>query len=1032
MKPISVLTKLFFFLLLVVQAQGQSLYQDAKALVEATRMLEEKGYDLQDSAAMEAYSRMIAILYEYDNPMSPEFSHSKLAKLPYRYMDNPRIPDLIPLDSLTIALDSTHLDFIRTFREQSDSLRQAPRERMVGLLRGEYGSSPAEYLSVSRALREYSIPPVETQVALAEMAQESNQNVHNGLVNSQAIIEGLFQFVLERAQEEVVINFMERFLTKDVVEYEDLFPTVVEQFRDPGQTYSNSFIQRVRDAFYEDLQMLSVRLPSIILSEERFDVLKEDPLIYNLLAVYSIVGMAQNGLPLEEILPLTFRNLYENYYQTEKKANFLTAETPTDSPEYQELVRLSRECVNLITDIYLELEDGEAQIMNGIEETTEEEGISYPDFALELQPAYNLDMLFGTDTAEVFRLNLLPYLLEGRLDTAYILRFRNVGAYDRYFGEDRSPEEWRAAGLDLVRNLNGTWFSDLSIDQILSNWTNDLTTFKMVYDQWKMDLQPNTIEAVYQNLEVRRQSLQKTILATKDFWEPQLTGNQGLAFDMLAAIIDDGYQDIVDFLVGVQGLDLSEAQLQALGMRTISPEAETQKLIDVEDRLYLLNDKLASQFPEQQSDSPVQQYLSGKESAHPYAGVLDMIDLLSKDLEAMGHQLDTVKQVSAPSEMRIMANAQPMLGLTETLTHLMYCLRSGSSEPGQKWITKAELDTLFNNPALNNAYLGLLYQRLCQVQHVRRISPEGLARLVQLTVGDLPYLLNPTVVDTLNENGQLNFYYTSAFIVNTLNRVLDIPLIVDPATPDQVYPLSETDPTLDSLAELSNMVLDLIYYLNIGDHRHAMTAAIRLFILMEGLNPDGSIHEFLSKYGYFIADLVDAETGDEVQSLLEGIADPPGSSRLKRQKKLTVGLNAYLGGSVGRETWDGSTLSATDQFISIAPTMPIGITMSGRIGNGLKPPSFSLFLSLLDLGSILSYRSDDSPFGDYKFTYKNMFKPSLQIHWNIPDSPFYIGVGGQIGRQYIENPLGDEINLRSTRFFFNFGVDVPIKTLFTK
>ena len=1032
MKPLSLYCTLCFLLLLSFQSRAQSLYEDAKSLVAATQVLEETNFDLQDPASMDAFSTLMAILYEYDNPMAPEFSSDRLAQLPYQYLENPRIPDLLPLDSLAGLLDSTQLEFLLAFQSASNSIHQAPRERMVGLLRGDYGSSAAEYLSVSRALREYSIPPIETKVALAQMAKESNQNVQNGLVNPQAIIEGLFKFVLERAQEEVVINFLERFLTKEVVPFEDLFPSVVEQFKDPGQTYSNSFIERVRDAFYEDLQLLSVRLPAIILNEERFAALQEDPLVYNLLAVYSIIGMAQNGLPLEEILPLTFRNLYENYYQTQKKVNFKAAEVPVDSPEYQELIRLSRECVDRIKAIYLDLEDGEAEIMNDISEITLE-GESLPEFASALLPAYQLDMIMGNDTTADFRLNMLPSLLAGHLDTAYILGFRNVHAYDKFFGEERSPEQWRAAGLELAHNLNGTWFSDQSIDQLLRDWVTDLTTFKMAYEQWKIDLDPGSLEQTFQELDTRRQALLNTIQETRSFWEPNLNGDQGLAFDMLAAIISGDYQDQLDLLQTVANMGLSEDQIQALGLlNTVSPEAETQKLIDVETRFLELNDKIAAAFPDQQTGNPLHAYLFEKKGAHPYAGILAQIDILGKDLKALSRQLDTINRISAPSEIRIMENARPMLGLTESLTHLMYCLRSGSSDPEQKWITKAELDTLLNNPALNDAFLGLLYQRLCQVQHVKRISPEGLARLVQLTVNDLPYLFNPPRTDTLNENGQLDFYYTSAFVVNTLNRVLDIPLIVDPAFPDLVRPLSETDPTLDSLAELSNMVLDLIYYLNIRDHRHAMSSAIRLFLLMESFRPDESIHEFLSKYGFFIADLVDAETGDEVQSLLEGIADPPGSSRLKRQKNLTVGLNAYLGGSVGSETWNRSISSVNDQFISIAPTMPIGIAMSGRLGNGAKPPSFSLFLSLLDLGSILSFRGDDSPFGDYKFTYKNMFKPSLQVHWNIPDSPFYLGVGGQIGRQYIENPLGDEVNLRSTRFFFNFGVDVPVKTFFTK
>ncbi|MBK8491347.1 MAG: hypothetical protein IPL49_10780 [Saprospirales bacterium] len=192
---------------------------------------------------------------------------------------------------------------------------------------------------------------------------------------------------------------MERFLTKEVVQYQELFPTVVEQFNDPGQTYSNSFIERVRDAFYEDLQMLSVRLPSIILSEERFAALQEDPLIYNLLAVYSIVGMAQNEVPLEEILPITFRNLYENYYQTQKKVNFMVAEAPSDTPEYQELVQLTKACVDRIKEIYLALDEGESEILTGINQIVLDdptgEGISTPGFASTLLPAYNLENAHG-------------------------------------------------------------------------------------------------------------------------------------------------------------------------------------------------------------------------------------------------------------------------------------------------------------------------------------------------------------------------------------------------------------------------------------------------------------------------------------------------------------------------------------------------------------------------------------------------------------------------------------------------------------
>ncbi|MBK8491348.1 MAG: hypothetical protein IPL49_10785 [Saprospirales bacterium] len=113
----------------------------------------------------------------------------------------------------------------------------------------------------------------------------------------------------------------------------------------------------------------------------------------------------------------------------------------------------------------------------------------------------------GNDTAADFRLNLLPSLLAGHLDTAYVLGFRNVQAYDKFFGEERTPGQWKAAGLELARNLNGTWFADNSIDQILRNWADDLTTYKMAYEQWKMDLIPGSLERTFQELDGHREVL---------------------------------------------------------------------------------------------------------------------------------------------------------------------------------------------------------------------------------------------------------------------------------------------------------------------------------------------------------------------------------------------------------------------------------------------------------------------------------------------------------------------------------------------
>jgi len=1025
MKPFIPLFTLLLSFFLSVQMQAQSLYQDARTLVAASRVLERSGYNLQDSASVEAFSTMMAILNEYDNPIGLDsFSNSRLAKVPFRYLENPSIPDLLQLDSLNGLLDTVNTGFVRQFRWHADSLQDAPRRKMVELLRGDYGDSPAEYLSVSRALRRYSVPPVESLQTLEQMAGQSNQNVRDGIVNPQALIQGLFQFVLRKAQEEVVVNFMERFLKKEVVSYGDLFPTVVEQFNTPGFSYSHSFIGRVREAFYEDLQLMSVRLPTILLNEGRFQKLQEEPLVYNLLAVYSIVGMAQNEVSLDEIMPITHRNLFENYQETEKKLNFILADSLTRSPHYGELLRRAQNSIDLIKNIYLDLEQGEYEITSGVDSILQESpGIPAPDFSYLLKPAYNLDVIMGSDTTTDFRLNLLPSLLAGHLDTAYVLKFRSVDAYDKFFGTDRTPEQWRAAGLDIARRLSGTWYSELSIARIFRNWTSDLTAYRQEYDRWSREQDPQKLTEAMKKLEKDRLALSEVIGQTKTFWEPALEGNQGLAFDMLEAIIS-GTLDPNDIQVRIAQRKYGKEGFLANNRR---------KLLDVEQRLVQLNDKIGEANPGPQTGNPLQSYLFNKTSHNPYTEVHQKIDLLEENLDSLDALLVRLDQELAPREVKLMKNARPLLWLTETLTHLFYCLRS--ADPVEKWITKAELDTINNDRQLRNAYLGLMYQRMSQVQESTAVvNPEGLAQLVQSTVGDLPLVLLPPPPDLAPKGADMRFFNSASFLVNTLNRLLEIPLLTDPANPRLVRPLREINPNLQNVGEISKMVLDLTYYLNVADHRHAMSSFLRLFLRVENFEKESkSVHNFLQEYGFFIADMVDAQNSMEIESLLNGISASPGSSRLKRNEDLTVGLNAYLGVNYGMEHWSSTNPDVDEKFSNLAPTMPLGVALSWRIGKASKhPQSFSAFLSFIDLGSILTYRAGGLDIGRDKITFKNMLKPGIQLHWNLNKTPFYVGAGAQTGPVYRESNGGDEISLRSTRLFLSFGVDVPIKTFFVK
>ncbi|MBK9014719.1 MAG: hypothetical protein IPM82_11925 [Saprospiraceae bacterium] len=120
---------------------------------------------------------------------------------------------------------------------------------------------------------------------------------------------------------------------------------------------------------------------------------------------------------------------------------------------------------------------------------------------------------------------------------------------------------------------------------------------------------------------------------------------------------------------------------------------------------------------------------------------------------------------------------------------------------------------------------------------------------------------------------------------------------------------------------------------------------------------------------------------------------------------------------------------AKKNFYSLAPTMPVGISLSGLFGK--KETSLSVFASFLDVGAFLSYQPTSVDSAEVDFTFKNVFKPGVQLHWNIKKSPFYLGLGWQYGRQFI-NVQGQAASVGGNRYFIGFGVDVPIKTLYQK
>ena len=1070
--------QLFLFIfsfLFTINGISQHLVSDVNRLMAALDTLETYHGQPVNKTVITAAAEVLSILYHYDQGMAPENGALEPWDQIYAdYQKNPLIQELIP-DSLILFPDSIMFKIERKAQIKVSNFKKAPRQKILRQLHQQEVSDPADYFSVQRSLVQYQSPAISQEKLLMDIGNNGHPNVQSGLLGAEAaIITGLFEFILERAKDEVLVDFLDGLLNEKAPELQLLFPSVNAEFQGQQFTYSSSLINRLRGAFFEDIQMLSVRLPRLMLEDDYFGVLQGDPVAFNFLALYSMIGLAQQEqLGLEDIVPMTHRFIYDNYIEREKEVNFLIAETCADSSDYQKLINQSSFLVRQINSIFLGFDSIQNNLMESVRRYEGQfcaDSSNCPPAPLAADfldyQAYSLQKILGSSTDQGFSLMLLPQLLQGEMDSTTAARLNLLADYDRFFAQPHSPIQWKSAGLELTKRLSDPWYEDLSITDMLSHWRADLAAYRLAVQHWQATVDSAGAFAQQQaKADAELDALKNLIKESKAFWKNQDTPNFNpkLSLINLNSIAEAANLEVKTRIALInQGLSAEEIQTR---LPQAVLEAKNQLILNIKERLTKLDKSLYELHPNIPGASPVQLDLIQDKEVDQLTFTKTKIQGLENQLLKIKQQIYTLEHIPGKINQttKIRNNAKPILELTELLSQLMYGLYTGGADA--HWISFGQLDTLMDGAEKEMAFLGLLQQRLEKVNGIGLLAPNGIAQLARLTIKDLVQL-SP---EKLEKPDSLKFYYKAELVVNTMNRLMEIPMVIDQDSLSTLKPLIQLKSNLKGLPDVSSETLAFIYYLQKKDHQHAISSLITLLgdlskivlandsskIVQTIIQKDkkdkskkkdkGKEEEtsadrrslaiqFLKEYGHFIADLVDARTSDQVKNLLESIADPPGGSRAKRTSARTVGLNSYLGGNAGYETWTNTAESIDESFVSPGVNMPVGIAFSFSYARKNKPEkrtSFSIFASFLDLGGLFTYVPSTDIAVDNTLSFKNIFKPGLQLHWNIPKSPFYMGIGGQYGIHY-QTIKEEQIPIRSTRFFFSMGVDVPIKMFYQR
>jgi hypothetical protein len=201
----------------------------------------------------------------------------------------------------------------------------------------------------------------------------------------------------------------------------------------------------------------------------------------------------------------------------------------------------------------------------------------------------------------------------------------------------------------------------------------------------------------------------------------------------------------------------------------------------------------------------------------------------------------------------------------------------------------------------------------------------------------------------------------------------------------------------------------------------------------------GKTYDFIFKYGSFMATIVQAKTSDDVANAIEAAALPSGSSRVKRETSFNVALNAYVGVYGGYEQIQGYDTSGFT-LNTYGVTAPVGISISRGhsvffIGTGKSGWSTSVFISVIDIGAVASFRfKDDSTSQVPTIHLQDIISPGLFLSIGIPKCPVSVNFGVQMGPNLrkVSSTANDYSNHVYFRYSMSLVVDIPIFNFYSK
>ena len=198
-----------------------------------------------------------------------------------------------------------------------------------------------------------------------------------------------------------------------------------------------------------------------------------------------------------------------------------------------------------------------------------------------------------------------------------------------------------------------------------------------------------------------------------------------------------------------------------------------------------------------------------------------------------------------------------------------------------------------------------------------------------------------------------------------------------------------------------------------------------------------SIYQQLLKYGTLMATLSEAQTTADVTAALDAAILPVGSSSIKYYSASSFSLNSYIGAAYYTALYRLTGESKKVSLHTFGVALPIGPNFSISTRNQVVG-AVSLFVSVIDLGSVASYRLNAPENAQIQnlpdFTFQNLLAPGGFVVLNrILKTPLALGFGAQRAPQLssINNSIADITASPTWRFGVFLALDIPLFNLYS-